>query len=284
MFTYEREGDAAHFFSGGSAKAPTHPGTAKRPDGHLVLDIHVDIYVESGTILSDARDIRAEHVDTPLYDLRCTPREFYRAKREDNTWNTQLDPVHLFALQKGIGWAAAADLTVVSIDIEVIAEDGSFPDAERDPILQIAICGESNHVLSLGDSAYDEHGVDFDHECFTTEADLLTRFCAIVRELDPDYITGWNVLNFDFAYIADRARILELPLPLGRNGAHPRRWDKETHTRAHGTRVTKNDRHLGPHRLRRDGDLPKNPQRALLQVAVDGDQISRRGQGRHALL
>src|SRR5262249_6675725 len=34
---------------------------------------------------------------------------------------------------------------------------------------------------------------------FPTEKDLLEAFCARVRELDPDVLTGWNVVDFDLA-------------------------------------------------------------------------------------
>jgi DNA polymerase delta subunit 1 len=79
---------------------------------------------------------------------------------------------------------------------------------------------------------------NFTHEEFTSETALLTRFVELVREYDPDYVTGWNVLNFDLHYIGERAKLLGVKLDLGRNGGPCRRWEKETHTRAHGTRVT----------------------------------------------
>ena len=197
--------------------------------------------VTAKALPADARDIRAEHVNTPLYERVCKTREFYQLKKSETTWNTQLDPVHLWALQNGVELSVpASKLSVVSLDIECISPTGAFPDSARDPILTLSVCGESRAwVLSLTFGGDVLDGDTFTHEEFKEERDLLERFCALIRELDPDYITGWNVLNFDLEYIAKRAEILGVPLNLGRGGGLPRRWEKETHTRAHGTRVTK---------------------------------------------
>jgi len=234
MFTYERQRDKVYFYG---------------PKGGSV-DVEVLIYVDEeipGATLSLAHDIRAEHADFPLYELSVTPSEFYRARRDHSTWNTQLDPVHLWALQNGVELSVpASELRTLSLDIECISASGAFPNALVDPVLSLSIAsseGGDGWVLSLGSSApsstLQPPSVCFRHEEFVSEVDLLLRFCELVREVDPDYITGWNVLNFDLEYIATRAKLLKVPLNIGRNGSQPRQWDKETHTRAHGTRITK---------------------------------------------
>ena len=43
-----------------------------------------------------------------------------------------------------------------------------------------------------------------------TERDLLTAFAARIRELDPDVLTGWNVVDFDLRVIEARADALGL--------------------------------------------------------------------------
>ena len=254
MFTYEREGDTAYFYGPTSVTeldiqvriytdTPQHatPGIPARPAKFGMPAIPARP-ARKKQEPSDAHDIRAEHDTTPLYERICTPRQFYRLKKTRDTWNTQLDPVHLWALQSGIELSApAADLHAVSLDIECISPTGAFPDSARDPILTLSVCDESRGwVLSLNFGGGAElPGETFTHEAFTEEADLLKRFCALILELNPDYITGWNVLNFDLEYIAQRAEILGVALNLGRDGSVARRWEKETHTRAHGTRVTK---------------------------------------------
>jgi DNA polymerase-2 len=49
------------------------------------------------------------------------------------------------------------------------------------------------------------------------EADLLRAFLADVRSIDPDVLTGWNFLDFDFRQIALRCAFHRIPLSLGRS-------------------------------------------------------------------
>ena len=48
------------------------------------------------------------------------------------------------------------------------------------------------------------------------ERAALDAFCARVRELDPDVLTGWNVIDFDLSVLQRIAARLNHPLPLGR--------------------------------------------------------------------
>ncbi len=102
------------------------------------------------------------------------------------------------------GWTP--ELRVLSIDIE------TDPKIER--LLSIALhgCGVSE-VLLLNPPGYDtpEGAVP----C-TDERALLRGFCRRLLELDPDVVTGWNVVDFDFRVLLKVARGLGLVLDLGR--------------------------------------------------------------------
>ncbi len=54
-------------------------------------------------------------------------------------------------------------------------------------------------------------------ECFATERELLLRFFELLRELDPDVLTGWNVIDFDLTVL--RALCIQhgIPFRLGRS-------------------------------------------------------------------
>lgn len=54
--------------------------------------------------------------------------------------------------------------------------------------------------------------VDADIRCFESERDLLMSWRDFVLELDPDILTGWNVVNFDIPYLFNRAEALGLYL------------------------------------------------------------------------
>tara|TARA_Y100000031_G_scaffold132714_1_gene154028 strand:+ start:135 stop:2444 length:2310 start_codon:yes stop_codon:yes gene_type:complete len=51
---------------------------------------------------------------------------------------------------------------------------------------------------------------------FKTEKDLLQAFLEQVKKLDPDIITGWNLIDFDFQVIQARCRHHKIPFTIGR--------------------------------------------------------------------
>ncbi|MBP7146998.1 MAG: DNA polymerase II [Acidobacteria bacterium] len=104
-------------------------------------------------------------------------------------------------------------LSVLSIDIE------TDPSAEQ--VLSIALYGCGGAEVLLLDAP---GGCPPGATPCPGERELLATFCRRVRELDPDVITGWNVIDFDFAVLARRAARLGVLLELGR-GPGPLRVD-----------------------------------------------------------
>ncbi|MEE8142191.1 MAG: 3'-5' exonuclease, partial [Planctomycetota bacterium] len=104
-------------------------------------------------------------------------------------------------------------LQVLSFDIE------TDPTATR--LLSIALfgCGASE-VLLLTPEGYEAPNAA---QPFATERDLLVTFCQRVREIDPDVLTGWNVIDFDMAVLERLAKKLGVPLLLGRGPGLVRR-------------------------------------------------------------
>nr|BEG23080.1 DNA polymerase catalytic subunit [Macronycteris gammaherpesvirus 1] len=104
--------------------------------------------------------------------------------------------------------------TIMSFDIECIGENG-FPNATKDTdmILQIscvlwAINSNSkpqNILLSLGTCDPIEDTEVF--EC-PSELDMLYLFFTLLRDLNIEFVTGYNISNFDFSYIIDRATLV----------------------------------------------------------------------------
>jgi DNA polymerase-2 len=54
------------------------------------------------------------------------------------------------------------------------------------------------------------------HFC-ADERSLLAAFIDDIRRIDPDVITGWNFLDFDFPRLAERCKRLRVPFTLGRS-------------------------------------------------------------------
>jgi DNA polymerase delta subunit 1 len=52
--------------------------------------------------------------------------------------------------------------------------------------------------------------VGADVRCFDTEREMMTAYSKFIVEVDPDVIIGYNIMNFDFPFLFDRAQALKL--------------------------------------------------------------------------
>ena len=140
-----------------------------------------------------------------------------------------------------------APLRILSFDIECAGRPGVFPEAEKDPVIQIA-----NHVTLQGENAPVFKNVFTLDTCasisgaqvvsFEKEADMLKAWSEFVRQCDPDLMTGYNIINFDLPYLLDRASALKIKgFPyLGRLITMPTRMkDKMFQSKQVGTRESK---------------------------------------------
>ncbi len=99
-------------------------------------------------------------------------------------------------------------LRLLSIDIET--------DPRTDRLLSIALVGcDAHEVLLLTPRGFE---VPRGAVPFATERDLIGAFVERMRQLDPDILTGWNVIDFDLRFLAKVAERQRLRLALGRQG------------------------------------------------------------------
>jgi DNA polymerase-2 len=103
-------------------------------------------------------------------------------------------------------------LSVLSFDIE------TNPDATRLLSVGLVGCGAAE-VLLFNPRGYSSPPGAVP---YSSEKELLQAFIARVRELDPDILTGWNVVDFDLAVLLKMSEGLGIPMSLGR-GPEPLR-------------------------------------------------------------
>jgi len=103
---------------------------------------------------------------------------------------------------------------IFSFDIECISSRNSrYPNKLRDPIICISVVVQdiglepTRAILYFGQC---ENIVGAEVYCYRSEKDMLLGFRDFLFKADPDVITGYNVLNFDFPWIFARAEILGL--------------------------------------------------------------------------
>ncbi len=116
-------------------------------------------------------------------------------------------------------WLKFAPLRILSFDIECYKVGGEFPSADvaRNMVTQISnivvtFDGNSqrpvtSNVFTLG--TCDSVG-ELDIRMCLSEEELLEKWRDFVVMVDPDIITGHNIMNFDLPYLWNRAKFLWL--------------------------------------------------------------------------
>ena len=115
-------------------------------------------------------------------------------------------------------YSSIAPLRVLSFDIECQGRKGVFPEAQLDPVIQIA-----NTVTLQGSERPIIRNVFTLNSCLPivgaqvisseTEEEMLMKWKTFVCACDPDVITGYNIANFDIPYLLNRAKALEKRFP-----------------------------------------------------------------------
>ncbi|TVY49061.1 DNA polymerase delta catalytic subunit [Lachnellula occidentalis] len=111
-------------------------------------------------------------------------------------------------------WAKMAPLRILSFDIECAGRKGVFPEPNQDPVIQIANIvtryGEKKpfvrNVFCLDTTSTIVNTQVFE---FEREENMLMKWRDFMEEVDPDIIIGYNICNFDFPYLLDRAKHLK---------------------------------------------------------------------------
>ncbi|XP_042912667.1 DNA polymerase delta catalytic subunit-like [Parasteatoda tepidariorum] len=112
-------------------------------------------------------------------------------------------------------WSKIAPVRILSFDIECAGRKGVFPEPQHDPVIQIA-----NMVIRQGEKGPFIRNVFTLNSCapiigsqvlsYQSEQALLKEWADFIRAVDPDIITGYNIQNFDFPYLINRANHLKI--------------------------------------------------------------------------
>ena len=208
---YIRRRDAAQAFQLGAKRQ--RDTASKTFDGEPALRIEVGVPQDTPPI----RDhLEANGVDTFEADVRFAVRylidrdirggcEIVGAWRAGERLSRLYDDPEIRPADVSIA------PSVLSFDIE------TDPGAER--LLAIALYGRCNglvadevYIVDADDRPMPDHAIG----C-AGEAQALDAFVARVHALDPDVLTGWNVIDFDLKVLHRIAKRLRCPLQLGRD-------------------------------------------------------------------
>ncbi|KAH7152374.1 DNA polymerase family B-domain-containing protein [Dactylonectria estremocensis] len=151
-------------------------------------------------------------VEAPAKTFRLVPDHLRQSNCQIEAEVSYLD---LIAHKPEGEWSKMAPLRVLSFDIECAGRKGIFPEANHDPVIQIA-----NVVTRYGEKKPFVRNVFCLQETssivatqileYEREEKMLSDWQEFVIESDPDIITGYNISNFDFPYLLDRAHHLKV--------------------------------------------------------------------------
>lgn len=99
----------------------------------------------------------------------------------------------------------APEFSVVSLDIETAGLSGE--------LYSIAVASRDVERVFMAGGGEDTETVKY----FPDEQGILTAFLAWNAAHDPDVIVGWNVVDFDLAFLERKAKQLGVPFTLGRD-------------------------------------------------------------------
>ncbi|KAJ3879917.1 hypothetical protein F5051DRAFT_324927 [Lentinula edodes] len=114
------------------------------------------------------------------------------------------------------------DMSILSLEVFAPSNTGRLPHAEENELVALFYTfqmaeDEAEHLIhhvacvnSAQMNAATLPGIAL--EAFSSELDLINSFIDIVIDLDPDIITGWDVQNSSWGYLAARARSFGLEL------------------------------------------------------------------------
>jgi len=113
-------------------------------------------------------------------------------------------------------------LRILSLDIEcMIPEDGTMPKPEKDSITLVSLAFNTNYnnvnnIVLIAKKIECSRNDTFSCE---NEKDLLNTLIKIIKDYDPDIITGYNVGPFDLNYIDVRSKVNNIRFNIGRDNS-----------------------------------------------------------------
>jgi len=110
-------------------------------------------------------------------------------------------------------------LRILAFDIEVLPPESlEMPNYNIDKVIVISMA--FSHKVDNKDTMICILGNGQNYEdvyFFKSEKDLINYFIDVIREYDPDVISGYNIVGFDFEYLKNRMELNHIRAMIGRN-------------------------------------------------------------------
>ena len=200
----------------GSVAAREGSESRLAPSDRRTMDGEPVLRVESPTVSTSQRlrdALHREGIRTYEADIKPSTRllmdlRIHGTVAIDGPWHAGRRVGRIYENPRLAPCELEPPLTVVSLDIETDARAGTVY-AVGLHFLDLRNGSTSSEMLLNGQTAASAR-------TFPTEADMLAGLRERLIELDPDILTGWNVIDFDFRVLAGRFASLGVPFDIGR--------------------------------------------------------------------
>ena len=113
---------------------------------------------------------------------------------------------------------ASIPLLVASYDLEMYSSTGLFPQASKDPIVQIGLSYRWTddmlepvcRVVFVNGTVEQSNEPNTSFVSCKDEADMLIQFARHIQHNNPDIMCGYNIFGFDDQYIEERCKKLKI--------------------------------------------------------------------------
>ena len=140
-----------------------------------------------------------------LYEKSIVPMGVVEVE-EENGWIRKITPVE-----------GEIPVKVAAFDLEMYAKD-RMPDPKKDEIIMASYVDSDGNKVVITTKKIDAPFV----KTVETEEQLISELTRLIKENDPDIILTYNGDAFDLPYLKERAHVLGMKLPWGRDGSEPR--------------------------------------------------------------
>jgi len=214
--------------------------------GYLPYLYAVDPREQTAEILSKDPEVVSVEKDRLLYRtemhdvLRITMRNPWKVTEMRNRLKKAGHPVlsaditfhHRFFYDKDMGscirvtgeTVAGSYNTDLTVEMESFENIDSFDPGLRILSFDIENSVEHEFIYTICAVVGEDGRIDACEPIVGNEKEIIPAFAELIRKVDPDVITGYNIDNYDIRKIMDRAKAnrLQDALPWGRDGGQPR--------------------------------------------------------------
>ncbi len=215
------EAQARALASAARGSAALRPGGVTAMDGAALVRIECPT-TAGAQALRDAlhvAGVRTYEADVKLSSQYLMDRHVHGAVQIDGAWKKGRRVSRVYENPEVSAARVEPRLSVLSLDIET--------DARAEAVYAVGLAFQAPDGRATSAEVFLNGQGPAEVRCYPSEEVMLAAVRARVVELDPDIITGWNLVDFDIRVLSRRFAALGVPFDIGRSDLNASFLDRE---------------------------------------------------------